>query len=236
MTAKKAIEFINRRGALLVYPINNAREPSSLWSEFFPKSDMRWEWDEGGDNRVSDLWHLRAELSASGNVVYAKWYSGRATFFSRKLFPALARVLAGPGDGAGLSREARLILEALRSDSPLSTKQLRRATDLQGKFNAPVYERALKELWQRLLIVGFGEIDDGAFPSLAIGATELIFEDLHEEARSMDLDAAMRTVSETLAGQPKFLRFFERTLRKTRETATGASGSGSRARLSHDWS
>lgn len=33
------------------------------------------------------------------------------------------------------------------------------------------------------MIVGFGEVDEGAFPSLAIGATKLLFEDLYEEAK-----------------------------------------------------
>ncbi len=32
---------------------------------------MRWEWDDDGDTRVSDLWHLRTELSRCRDVVYA---------------------------------------------------------------------------------------------------------------------------------------------------------------------
>lgn len=54
---------------------------------------MRWEWDESGSQAVSDLWHLREKLSTSGQVVYSKWFRGRATLISRSLFPALLRSL-----------------------------------------------------------------------------------------------------------------------------------------------
>ena len=91
MKQKTAVSKINARGALLVFPINNKKEPASLWSEFYPKSKMRWEWDSDGDDRVGDLWALMKKLSDSREVVYSKWYQGRATFFSRKLFTALLR-------------------------------------------------------------------------------------------------------------------------------------------------
>jgi hypothetical protein len=190
MTAVQAIE---RRGILLVFPMDNRKEPSSIWSEFYPKSEMRWEWDETGDNRVADLWHLRAQLSSSNKVVYTKWFRSRATFFSRQTFTVLLRLL---GTELGLSRQAREILKTLEMDSPLSTKQLKKATDLQGKLLESTYTRALKELWDRMLIVGYGEIDDGAFPSLAIGATKILFEDLWGESRKLlpeDAEALLKS-------------------------------------------
>ncbi|HMN67936.1 MAG TPA: hypothetical protein PKC28_05290, partial [Bdellovibrionales bacterium] len=75
----KAIKAIDKKGALLVYPLNNKKEPASIWSELFPRTKMRWEWDAGSDNRVAELWYLREELSRSRKVVYVKWYQGRAT-------------------------------------------------------------------------------------------------------------------------------------------------------------
>lgn len=92
---KDAIQAINRRGCLLAFPIDNRKEFPSIWSEFYPKSPMRWEWDEDGDNRVARLWHLRAELSTSNRVIYTKWFRGRATFFSRPVFVAM-RAILGP--------------------------------------------------------------------------------------------------------------------------------------------
>jgi hypothetical protein len=188
-TAADGIDAINRHGCLLVFPIDNRKEFASLWGDFYPKTEMRWEWDEDGDDRVARLWHLRAELSSSNEVVYTKWFRGRATFFSRPVFTALLRLLGSTE--LGLSREARAILDTLKLDSPLSTKALKRATDLQGRFMESAYQRALKELWSRMLIVGYGEVDDGAFPSLAIGATQLVFEELWREARGLSREEAL---------------------------------------------
>ena len=170
---------------LLVFPLQNQKEPKSIWSHFFPRSQMRWEWNDNGDNRVADLWHLREELSRSNRVVYSKWFRGRATFFSREVFVALLadieRRLPCP---RGLTPEAWRILSLLNESSPQSTKQLKRGAQLEGKFLEPTYQKATQELWQRLLIVGHGEVDDGAFPSLAVGSTQLLFEDLWKKAHA----------------------------------------------------
>ncbi len=205
-TPKAAVGAIDKHGALLVYPINNRREPSSLWSAFYPRTPMRWEWDDDGDSRVADLWHLRAELSRSRKVVYAKWYQGRATFFSREVFAQLLSALGSTTASRGLSGEPRSILELLDQDSPLSTKQIKAATDLRGKALGGVYDRALKRLWQKLLVVGFGEIDDGAFPSLAIGATRVIFEELWAEAQELDEGAAMEALEAKLGADSPFFK------------------------------
>lgn len=183
MKAKDAIKAIQDEGVLLVYPIDNRKEPKSLWSVFYPKSKMRWEWDTGGDDRVANLWYLKVELSECDKVVYTKWYQGRATFFSPKIFAAFLSLLKQ--DTREYSEDARRILEILELNSPCSTKDLKKICEMTGKANERRFEKALKELWQRLQIVGYGEKDDGAFPSLCVGATKVIFEDLWKE--SMDL-------------------------------------------------
>ena len=208
MKKKDAVAAINRHGILLVYPIRNAPEPASLWSAAYPRSPMRWEWDDSGDDRVANLWHLREELSRSKQVVYAKWFQGRATFFSRRVFTALrTHYLQHP---RALSREARELLELLRESSPQSTKQLKRGTGLVGRALESTYERALRELWRELLVVGFGEIDEGAFPSLAVGATSLLFEDLEDEARASSPEEAAATLNALWPRAPKFAAFFRR--------------------------
>lgn len=213
LTVANAVKHIEKRGILLVYPLDNRKEPRSLWSEFFPKSEMRWEWDSGGDDRVSRMWHLREQLSSSGKVVYAKWFRGRATFFSKDLFTDLLTALGGTRlDRGRLSREARLILETLESDSPLSTKQLKLATDLRGKLFESTYEKAMRELWRRMLIVGYGELADGAFPSLMVGATRHLFEELFEKAKKNDPESARARVDAHLDQDPPFRRFFDQLI------------------------
>ena len=201
---KSAVSFINTRGALLVFPINNKKEPASLWSEFFPKSKMRWEWDSDGDDRVSDLWALMKKLSDSREVVYTKWYQGRATFFSRELFTAILRLSLENFETPKLSPVAKNILDVLESDSPLSTKQLKQLTELRGKDNERFYNRGMKELFSQFLIVAFGEVDDGAFPSLAVGATSSLYEDLVNDARQLSGSKAQAIVNHYLPQQNLF--------------------------------
>ena len=209
VTLSEAVKAVNRRGILLVFPAANQADPPSLWSELYPRSRMRWEWNDDGDDRVGELWHLRARLARSGKVLYSKWYRGRATLISRPVFRAMLRVAHERGDpGAGLGPESRQLLALLEENSPQSTRSLRTEADLTGKPLEAVYTRALKELWTRLLIVGAGEVDDGAFPSLAIGATKLLFEDLWATREESNADDA-RFLDSALAGSPAFARFFK---------------------------
>lgn len=213
LTEQKAITFINKHGILLTFPVNNKKEPLSLWSQFFPRTPLRWEWNEDGDDRVSDMWFLMKRLSDNRKVVYTKWYQGRATFISRELFTSFLCLIQQSRDlRHDLSPTAQLILETLDNDSPLSTKKLKKLTDLRGKDNEPLYHRALKELFTRFLIVAFGEVDDGAFPSLAIGSTQLLYEDLWLEAQEMNSAAAQKNIESFLPKENLFYRFFIKNL------------------------
>ncbi len=206
MKVADAVKKLEGRGALLVYPLQNRPEPPSLWSEFYPRSKMRWEWDSGSDNRVAGMWRLREEISRSGRAVYAKWFQSRATFFSLKLFPAfVAAINVHEGQ---LSPTARRLLQILEEDSPLSTKELKKRADLVGKSAEAEYDKATKELWRSLFIVGYGEIDDGAFPSLAIGATSLLFNSQWREAQKLGAHAAQEKLVEALGEESAFYKYF----------------------------
>ena len=216
MKLSSAIAKIEKRGMLLVFPMNNRKEPASLWSEFFPRTEMRWEWDESGDNRVAELWHLRERLSVSRKVVYTKWFRGRATVISFELFTAMLASLGSARDGVpvGLTFQAREMQDLLDEDSPQSTKTLKRALGLQGRENERVYNAGLKQLWSRLSIVGFGEVDEGAFPSLAIGSTRVIFEELWAESRGLSKKAAQATIDRYLPTGTAFRKYFDEVARK----------------------
>jgi hypothetical protein len=220
----KAIEHIEKRGLLLVFPIENRPEPRSLWSELHPRSAMRWAWDEGADQRVVSLWHMREALARSRKVVYAKWFKGRAMFFSRDVFRAmLASLRATGGLFRGLPRDAQEILEILDDNSPQSTKELRRASGLQGRMLETQWTNALKALWSRMLIVGAGEVDDGAFPSLAVGSTKLLFEDLWQEAAIVRPDDEA-LLERALHDAPSFRKELERVRRSLVQPAVSMTG------------
>lgn len=187
---QKSKRLIDENGFLLVFPQANREEPQSIWSLLYPGVPLRWEWDDSADSRVVQLWQLREELARSREVVYGKFYQGRATFFSRKVFTNLL-ALKGPWDFPFPNPISREILEALKMDSPLSTKQLKEVTGLKGKMLESTFHKSLRDLWENFLIVGLGEIDDGAFPSLAHASTEVVFEELWQEAKSIDPVDAM---------------------------------------------
>ncbi|WP_305809091.1 hypothetical protein, partial [Staphylococcus epidermidis] len=76
---------------------------------------------------------------------------------------------------------------------------------------------ALQELWNRLLIVAFGEVDEGAFPSLAIGATKWIFEDLFREARELKVSEAEQVIDLHIRRSPLLLKQHLRILAQLTE-------------------
>lgn len=210
-TLARAVPKIVRRGALLVFPMNNAPEPRSLWQEFFPRKKMLWEWDDDGDHDVADLWHLRGRLSDSGRIVYSKWYRGRATMFSPDVFAAMVHLVHfGPKRAPTLSLTARRLLDALDDNSPQSPRQLKALLDLKGRDFERDYTRALKELWEALLIVGYGEIDDGAFPSLALGSSRSLFEKLWERARRLSDAEAQSILDGAMPLGSAFRKFWDR--------------------------
>jgi hypothetical protein len=203
----QAISAIEKNGILLVFPIKNRKDYNSLWKELYPRSEMKWEWNEDSDNRVAKLWHLREELSKSREVVYSKWLNGRATFFSIPLFKALYRLSRG-WKPKNWTRESSLALECLRMDSPMSTKQLKISTELQGKYFERTYEKALKPLWQHFDIVAFGEIEDSSFPSLGICATQSIFEDIVKEANELSFEEAQETFNSYVSSNGPIDKFW----------------------------
>jgi hypothetical protein len=215
---KRALKFIEKNRIVLTFPEDNRAEPANLWSCFHPRKKMRWEWDTGGDDSVADLWIFREALSRSRKTVYAKWYRGKATFIDKDFLPHLLAALGihhlEDEQYRGISRTAQEILEALLESSPLSTKQLKKLTGLQGRDFEAEYTKALKELWSRLWIVGWGEKDDGAFPSLNMGATRHFFEVEWAKALTLDPLQSRKRVLDELSEHKKMQRFLERLLIK----------------------
>ena len=236
MKTARAKKIIDRLGIVLVYPIANRPEPPSLWSELFPKTKMDWSWDSYADDRVGEVWRLRERLAASGEVAYAKWFQGRATFFSLPVFHALLASLSSAGDPfRGLPAESMAILELLRERSPQSTKEVRAEAGLKGREHERVFTQAMKALWARLLVVGTGEIPDGAFPSLAVASTELVFEDIWT-ARAKPPKAGKDLLNEVLERSKPFDREFSKSWRAIHDAENaakakvGSSGATRRAK------
>jgi len=141
-------------------------------------------------------------------VIYAKWFQGRATFFSEEVFTTLLALFNSSAVAEhGLSRDTRNILDFLVSDSPMFTKQIKAAADMEGRLMEPTYNRAMKPLCNYLLAVGFGEFDDSSFPSLGVGATQTLFEDLWNEAQTITQDEAHAALEKRWSSTNPFLKF-----------------------------
>lgn len=208
---QKSIDAIELHGALLVYPIDNRKDPMSLWSALYPRKKMIWEWDDSADSRLATLWYLKEELSRSNQVVYGKWFKNRATFLSKDVAVNLMAYLGSESASQDISNsDARVIYEALEMDSPQSTKQIKVASELQGKFFESRYNKAMKVLWESLLVVGFGEVQDSAFPSLAVGTTALIFEDLWLRAQKISKAQAAVFLEKKLGSENLFWKFAQK--------------------------
>jgi len=99
---------------------------------------------------------------------------------------------------AQASEEGRRLYQCFEENSPLSTKEVKAAAELRGKENERAFERGMKELWSRMLVVGFGEKDDGAFPSLQVGASKLLLEPMWRRGREMSEGEAREIVERVM--------------------------------------
>ncbi|UXR66049.1 hypothetical protein EZJ49_07280 [Bdellovibrio bacteriovorus] len=209
----KMIAAINQRGCLLVYPLENRKEPASLWSELYPRTKMRWEWDQEGDNRVAEMWVLREELSRSEEVIYAKWFRNRATFFSKEVFVNLLAWLGSSQGRVTLPRSSQEALDSFLLDSPQSTKIIKENLGWQGKMMESHYNRALKPLWNYLFLVGYGEVQDSSFPSLNMAATQNLFEDLWRESQELEAASAEAFLLKKLGPDNLFFKYAQKLVK-----------------------
>jgi hypothetical protein len=80
----------------------------------------------------------------------------------------------------------------------------------------------MKALWSRLLVVGIGEVPDGAFPSLAVAATELMFEDAWN-ARADVPSGDRAKLDEVLARSPAFAKELARSVKAVGDATASAA-------------
>lgn len=212
LTKRNAIRIVQKEKVLLSFPLKGKPELASLWSRFFPGKTMHWSWEEDADDYINDLWVLMKELSGIEEVIYSKWYQGRVTLFAPDLFIAMLAIHRQKPQKQ-LIAPARQLLSALELDSPLSTKQLKKAAELTGKDNLAAYNRGLRTLFQSFLIVGYGEEYDGAFPSARMAATRHVYDEFWYQAERLSLEEAWLFIETYLPKTSPWRRFFDRTLR-----------------------
>ena len=85
---------------------------------------------------------------------------------------------------------------------------MKQAADLRGREHEPAFTRGMKELWLRMLIVAWGERDDGAFPSLQAGASKLLHHAAWQAGREMTEAEAIATIDRFWTEDSPFRRYF----------------------------
>lgn len=179
MTLKGALEHVEKVGRVAIFPEKNKKKSSiiSLWELFFPRTKMKWEWDDSADNRVVKLWWLKNEIAQTQKVLYGRFFGNRPILVSKN---EARRTMAGL-ERKPLSSLAREILSRLEDNSPQTKRMIGKSLRDDGwEITKGDFERALLSLQKQFLIVNLGdsEREKGPMPSTEYAALSLVFPDL----------------------------------------------------------
>ncbi len=176
---QSAIREVERLGRVAIFPEKNRKKSSiiSLWELFYPRTPMRWEWDESADKGVVKLWWLKNEVARTQKVLYGRFFSNRPVLVSLAEAQRILKSLKSQP----LSPLAREILLRLEDNSPQTKRMIGR--ELRGDGWEPTraeFERALLELQRNFKIVSLGdsEREKGPMPSSEYAALALLFPNL----------------------------------------------------------
>ena len=210
--------------------MTDARRPGpSLYVAVCGRRDAVMPRNVQTDPESSQTWVLKDELIARGKVYYAKLAHGKATFLAPRMIPYFRAVwgLRRSDEPRRLSRAARAILHALRSEWEMATSDLRQDAGLKDRAR---FNRALDELQAAMLVVPAAVFYQPKFTyiwTLAVGR----FPDAMR--RRADRDAALREIARC------FLDGAGMTVRGELARVTGLSrvdaGRGNRALVSEGY-
>ncbi|MEO5668509.1 MAG: hypothetical protein ABIR96_10655 [Bdellovibrionota bacterium] len=176
---KSALDQVERVGRVAIFPEKNKKKNSivSLWEIFYPRTKMKWEWDEAADNRVVKLWWLKNEIAQTQKVLYGRFFGNRPVLVSKKEALKILVTL----EPRRHSRLASEILSRLEDNSPQTKRMLGRALRDDGwEPTKSEFEKALLDLQRDFKIVNLGdsEREKGPMPSTEYATLALIFPDV----------------------------------------------------------
>ena len=168
-SSQQALQFVNEVGFCSLFPLWHEELPS-LWEAICGESRLLPAHHE--DAELGNAWGWKDELPSRGLVFYGKLVHKKPTLISLDLLPHFYALSENYGnvedylleyqDGK-LSDEARRVYEALLQHGAQPTSHLRRRAGLDGKNNAPRFDRAIRELQLGLKIVKTGISDANAW-------------------------------------------------------------------------
>ncbi len=185
----QALDFVNRRGFVYLWPIKGILLPS-LWTAVAGDRPVADEHDDPGHI----TWGWKDDALAKRIWYYAKVLRRKATFISLELAPyfyALSENYGSPEEDHLLAYEqgrltlaARNIYEAILAEGPLDTLSLRKAARLSSSSAEPEFNRALESLQVDFKVLPIGVAPVGAWKYAFIyQVVARHYPDLPEQAR-----------------------------------------------------
>ena len=188
-SAEDALNFVNQRGFVYFWPIKGITLPN-LWAAVAGERPVADAHDDPGHV----TWGWKDGMLDKRQWYYAKILRGKATMIALDTAPffyALSENYGDPDhdylqlyeDGL-LSREAKLIYEALLHEGPLDTVNLRRKIHMTGKASNSPFERGLTNLQRDFKILPVGIAESGAWRySFIYDLVHRHYPDLPDQAR-----------------------------------------------------
>lgn len=199
-SADDALNFVNERGFVYFWPIKEITLPS-LWAAVAGDRPVADEHDDPGHI----TWRWKDELLDKRVWYYGKILRGKATMIALDLVPAFYALSENFGDPEHdylqlyedglLTREAKLIYEALLHEGPLDTVNLRRIIHMTAKTSNSPFERGLVAIQRDFKILPVGIAEAGAWRySFIYDLVHRFYPDLPEQARPIKRGEARQTL------------------------------------------
>ena len=195
-TKEDALQFVNERGFVYFWPIKGVVFPS-LWTAVAGNRPVADKHDDPGHV----TWGWKDEMLGQRRWYYAKVLRGKATMIALEVVPYFYALSENYGDpehdylqlyeDGRLSREAKMIYEALLREGPLNTVHLRRVIQMTSKASNSPFERGLTQLQRDFKILPVGVAQAGAWRySFIYDLAHRHYPDLPAQARPITRGAA----------------------------------------------
>jgi hypothetical protein len=200
---RQAERFVRERGFVHFWPIDNVDLPS-LWQAVAGNRPVPAEHDDP----AHITWRWKDYMLDKRRWYYAKLIRGRSTIVSLQTIPAFYALSERLGDlddynmayeAGHLTREARLIGDALRTHGPMHTIELRRRTHLDDPHAKGRFEKTLVQLQKGLWILPVGVAEAGTWHYAFIyDLVDRWWPEIYPLARGLARDEASRQIMEML--------------------------------------
>ncbi len=167
-TMTQALDFVRSTGFCFAFKAHNSELPC-LWHAACGQRNPVYPLHTHHDPYISLVWQAKDELAHTKKVYYGKAIKKRPSIISLEYFPYfyilnrqslqpdayLSQYMRGE-----LSREAKMIMDALADNSPLVTADLKIASGFSHPQRRATFDKAMAELQSKMYVVKIAEFYD----------------------------------------------------------------------------